>query len=172
MARAGTWHVEALTKTHERARFDCGRPELNRYLQQQARQDAEKRVAAPFVLVAVGSPDVLGFFTLCAASIAVAEIPATAARKLPRYPQLPVILLGRLAVDQRLQGQGQGEFLLMDALRRSHETAAQIGAMAVVVDAKDDEAERFYLGYGFIRLQAERARLFLPMGTIDGLFAG
>ena len=96
----------------------------------------------------------IGFFTLCAASMAVSELPPELARKLPRYPQLPVILLGRLACDLRIRGQGQGEFLLMDALRRSRETAGQIGAMAVVVDAKDAGAEDLYLHYGFIRLQA------------------
>ncbi|MBS0443742.1 MAG: GNAT family N-acetyltransferase [Proteobacteria bacterium] len=170
MASPAAYRIEALGKGHDRSHFDCGKPELNRYLRQQARQDADKRVAAPFVLVAGDGDEVFGFFTLCAASIAVAELPAELARKLPRYPNLPVILLGRLACDQRLKGKGQGEFLLMDALRRSRETAGQIGAMAVVVDAKDPEAEGFYLHYGFIRLQTQQARLFLPMQAVDRLF--
>lgn len=165
------YRVEQLTKAHERNQFDCGTPELNRYLQQQARQDIERRVAATFVLIAEGSPEVFGFFSLCASSIQVAELPLAMSKKLPRYPELPVILLGRLAVDIRLRGVGKGQFLLLDALRRSGETAAQIGALAVVVEAKDECAANFYRHFGFESLQTERRRLFLTMRTIDQLFA-
>jgi predicted GNAT family N-acyltransferase len=165
-----SWRVLPLQKVHERQTFTCGSPALDRYLQNQARQDSEKRVAAVFALVQPPASQVLGYYTLSASTIYANEVPPELARKLPRYPQLPVTLLGRLAVDQRLKGQGMGEFLLMDALRRSLQAAAGIAAMAVVVDAKDALAADFYQHFGFIPLNLSTSRLFLPMATIASLF--
>lgn len=85
----------------------------------------------------------LAYYTLSASTVDASELPDALTKKLPRYPQLPVTLLGRLAVDQSMKGRGMGEFLLMDALRRSLEAAASIAAMAVLVDAKDAAAEAF-----------------------------
>jgi hypothetical protein len=164
-------HVCPLEKAHDRESFDCGNEDLNRYLREQARQDAEKRVAAPFVLTQPGSPRVLGFYTLSASIIPVDELPPDLMKRLPRYGQLPVTLLGRLAVDRSVGGQDVGEFLLVDALRRSLETAQQIAAMAVIVDAKDERAESFYRHFDFQPFQQTPLRLFLPMGQIAKLFA-
>ena len=164
------YQVEALGKRHERGGFSCGSGALDRYLQQQARQDADKRVAAPFVLVEPPSTRVLGYYTLSASVIQAKELPDDLASKLPRYPQLPVTLLGRLAVDLTLKNRGIGQFLLMDALWRCLGAATQIAAMAVLVDAKDQAAEAFYSHFGFIPLQQQPARLFLPMKTVAGLF--
>ena len=164
------YQVEALDKRHERGGFSCGSGALDRYLQQQARQDADKRVAAPFVLVEPPSTRVLGYYTLSASVIQAKELPDDLAGKLPRYPQLPVTLLGRLAVDLTLKNRGIGQFLLMDALWRCLGAATQIAAMAVLVDAKDQAAEAFYAHFGFIPLQQQPARLFLPMKTVAGLF--
>ena len=143
---------------------------MDRYLQQQARQDAEKRVAVPFVLVEPPAAKVLGYYTLSASVITADALPAELAKKLPRYPRLPVSLLGRLAVDQTQKGKGLGEFLLMDALHRCLDAAAEIAAMAVIVDAKDDGAAAFYARYGFLSLQQQPSRLFLPMKTVADLF--
>jgi GNAT superfamily N-acetyltransferase len=174
--KATPYRVDPLGKTHDRAIFSCGTAALDRYLQQQARQDAEKSVAAPFVLTVPPAPRVLGYYTLSASLVNVSELPETLTKKLPRNPQLPVTLLGRLAVDDSMKGKRLGEFLLMDALHRSLQAAAQIAAMAVVVDAKDDAAEAFYRHYGFIALQQQQQqqtqRLFLPMKTVAGLFDG
>jgi predicted GNAT family N-acyltransferase len=98
-----------------------------------------------------------------------ADLPDDLARTLPRYPQLPVTLLGRLAVDESTKGQGLGEHLLLDALHRSLAHAEQIAAIAVVVDAKDENAGSFYRHYGFIPLQAQPSRLFVPMRSIAQL---
>ncbi len=163
--------IVPLAKAHDRDSFACGSEPLDRYLQRQARQDAEKRVAAPFVVVEPPSSRVLGYYTLSASLIAVDALPPELAKKLPRYPQLPVTLLGRLAVDQGHRGKGLGEFLLMDALHRSLVAAAEIAAMAVIVDAKDEKAVAFYRRYGFIPLQRQPARLFLSMSTLAGLFS-
>jgi GNAT superfamily N-acetyltransferase len=162
--------VVPLTKAHDRAGFDCDNPELNRYLRQQARQDAERHVAAPFVLVQPGSNAVFGYYTLSASVIAMAELSPELMRKLPRYGQLPVILLGRLAVDAHAKGQGVGEFLLVDALRRSWQHARQLGAMAVTVDAKDAQAESFYRYFNFLPYQLTPLRLYLPMRHVAQLF--
>jgi len=164
------WRIEALQKNHNRQTFSCDHPALDRYLQQQARQDGEKRVAAVFVLVQPPACQVLGYYTLSASTLNAKEVPPELVRKLPRYPQLPVTLLGRLAVDQQLKGQGMGQFLLMDALHRSLQAAAGIAAMAVVVDAKDALAAAFYQHFGFIPLNLSASRLFLPMATIATLF--
>jgi len=163
-------HISPLEKAHERKSFDCGREDLNRYLREQARQDAEKRVAAPFVLTQPDDPEVLGFYTLSSSIIPVDELPPELMKRLPRYGQLPVTLLGRLAVDCRARGLGVGEFLLVDALRRSLEAAQQIAAMAVVVDAKDERAESFYRDFDFPPFQRTPLRLFLPMAQIAKLF--
>jgi GNAT superfamily N-acetyltransferase len=167
---ATTHRIEALAKNHDRTTFDCGSAALDRYLQQQARQDADKRVAAPFVMVEPPAAQVLGYYTLSASILDGDELPADLVKKLPRYPQLPVTLLGRLAVDRRLKGQGIGEFLLLDALHRCLDAAADIAAMAVVVDAKDEAAAAFCRHFGFASLQATPARLYLSMKKVEALF--
>lgn len=168
--KATPYRVDPIGKTHDRTIFSCGTAALDRYLQQQARQDAEKSVAAPFVLTAPPEPQVLGYYTLSASLVNVSELPEALTKKLPRYPQLPVTLLGRLAVDDSMKGKGRGQFLLMDAMHRSLQAAANIAAMALVVDAKDDAAKAFYRHYGFIALQQQPGRLFLSMTTVAGLF--
>jgi hypothetical protein len=131
------YRVEALDRRHDRDRFTCGAQALDRYLHRQARQDADKRVAAPFVLVQPPSSRVLGCCTLSASVICADDLPEELSRKLPRHPQLPVTLLGRLAIDTALMGQRMGQFLLMDALWRSFGAAAQIAAMAVVIGKRE-----------------------------------
>jgi GNAT superfamily N-acetyltransferase len=164
------WSVEPLQKTHGREAFSCGHIALDRYLQHQARQDAQSQVAAVFVAVRPPDSTVLGFYSLSASSINASDLPPELAKKLPRYPHLPVTLLGRLAIDQPYKGQGLGQFLLLDALYRSLQAAATIAAMAVVVDAKDAAAAAFYEHYGFMPLSASEGRMFLPMKTVAALF--
>lgn len=163
------WQIEALAKRHERAGFTCGIEALDRYLHQQARQDADKHVAAPFVLTEPPSAEVLGYYTLSASLVDVKDVAADLAKKLPRYPQLPVTLVGRLAVHAGLKGQGAGALLLMDALHRSLAHATEIAAMAVVVDAKDETAMAFYRHFSFQPLQRDARRLYLPMKTVAAL---
>jgi len=161
--------VEPLGRQHDRTAFYCGADALDRYLKQQARQDADKRVAAPFVAVNPPNTHVLGYYTLSASVVTLTDLPDELTRKLPRYPQLPVTLLGRLAVDQSARGQRLGEHLLLDALHRSLTHADEIAAMAVVVDAKDENAAAFYRHYEFIPLQAQPRRLYVPMRVVAQL---
>lgn len=165
------YRIEALDRKHDRKAFACGIEALDRYIREQARQDARRRVAAPFVLCEGESHAVLGYYTLSALSIDVGNWPEEVARKLPRYPVVPATLLGRLAVDRRLHGQGMGEYLLMDALRRALEASHEVASVAVVVDAKNEAALAFYRRYDFIPFPDVPNRLFLPMGTIEPLFA-
>jgi ribosomal protein S18 acetylase RimI-like enzyme len=164
--------VEPLAAAHDRAAFRCGVEALDRYLRAQATQDVAKRVAAAFVLTEPPAPPVLGFYTLAAASVLLRDLPTATAKRLPKYPYVPATLLGRLAVDQRTRGRGYGELLLLDALARSLAASATIGAAAVLVDAKDDAARRFYERYGFERLSEQPQRLFLPMRTVAALGLG
>jgi predicted N-acetyltransferase YhbS len=150
--------------------FSCGKPELDRYLREQATQDARRKFAAPFVAVADGSATVVGYYTLSALSVVMGDLPAEVVRKLPRYPEVPVTLLGRLAVDTHHQGRGLGEHLLMDGLSRSLATSAHVASFAVVVDAIDEEACAFYRHFEFLPFPDQPRRLFLPMRAIGGLF--
>lgn len=165
------WLIQPLGNHHNRSGFSCGKEALDRYLKQQASQDARRRVAAPFVLVSNSDrKSILGYYTLSASSMNLRDLPPETAKKLPSYPLVPVTLLGRLAVNKPCQGQGAGEFLLVDALKKSYAQSSIIGAVAVVVDAIDEQAAKFYLHFGFQPFVDNQNRLFLPMKTISILF--
>ena len=159
--------IEPLGKKHNRAAFCCGVDQLDDYFQKQAGQDARKRIAAPFVLVEKSSGFIAGYYTLSSTSIKLGELPGEITKKLPKYPQLPATLLGRLAIDQNHRQKGLGEMLLMDALYRSLQN--EIATLAVVVEAKDDKARSFYEHYQFICFPDYSHRLFLMMETIAKL---
>lgn len=160
------FRVAPLDPEHDRAGFDCGSDPLTRYLRQQASQDMRRRVAACFVALQ-GDNRVAGFYTLAAASVLLADLPAAMAKKLPRYPMVPAVRMGRLAVDQAFKGQGLGGALLADALARC--ARAEIAAHALVVDAKDEGAAAFYRHHGFQPLPDSPMTLFLPLSTVQGL---
>ena len=162
--------IQPLGARHNRAAFSCGIEALDHYLHKQAGQDLRKRAAVPFVLTDDGKT-IAGYYTLSQFAVELDEIPEHVARKLPKYPMVSATLLGRLAISTAYQGQRLGEVLLMDALRRSLELSKQVASAAVVVDAKDDSAVSFYKKYGFLDLPKVQRRLFLPMGTVEQLFA-
>lgn len=160
--------IQPLNAEHNRSDFDCGIEALNRYLKQQASQDVRRRIAAVFVLIDQDFGRVAGHHTLAATTIRLTELPSEIAKKLPKYPLVSAILLGRLAIDQSYHRQGLGSFLLIDALWRC--VKSEITAMAVVVDAKDDTARAFYEHHQFIPFPDQPQRLYLPMTTIAKLF--
>jgi GNAT superfamily N-acetyltransferase len=159
--------VEALGSHHDRSTFECGVEPLDRYFRTQAGQDARKNMAAPFVLA---PPDgtIAGYYTLSSTSVRLADLPEQMVRKLPRYPLAPGTLLGRLAVDRRQQGKGYGRFLLADALYRSAQS--EIASFALIVDAKDESARRFYERESFLPFLDQPMKLFRPMADIRKLF--
>lgn len=165
MSRA-PFRVAPLDATHDRSAFDCDSPTLNRYLREQASQDMRRRVAACFVAL-TDEGRIAGYYTLASASLWLADLPPGTAKKLPRYPTVPAVRMGRLAVDRRFQGQGLGGALLADALARA--VRAEIAAYALTVDAKDETAAAFYRHHGFIALPETPLTLFLPLAAVRPL---
>ena len=149
------YRIERLAD-HDRKSFASGSETLDRYFRDTASQDARRRIATCFV--AVGRQgDVAGFYTLAATSVMLDGLPIARAKKLPRYPLVPAILLGRLAVAKSHQGKRLGGALVADALIRA--ASGDIAAHLMVVDAKDETAARFYEHLEFTRLADDGLRL-------------
>lgn len=155
------FRIEPLVGHHDRLGFFSGSAALDRYFREQAAQDVKRRVVTCFVAVGVETEEVAGFYTLSAASVALAALAPEIVKKLPRYPVVPAALLGRLAVATSHQGQGLGAALLGDALLRT--ARVELGVFAMLVDAKDDAAQRFYEHHGFALLRGESRRSCLPI---------
>ena len=159
--------MELLSPPHNREAFDCGVPVLNSYLQKLARQEMERRAAIPYVLVPSDNPtEIVGFYTLSSTAIRLQDLPDDLVKRLPRYPTVPATLIGRFAIHQAHHGKRLGERLLIDALKRSLDASETVGAVAVIVDAKDYKGAEFYERYGFKRFTDSPFRLFIPMKTI------
>lgn len=159
---------EPLGNEHDRTQFDCGVSVFSDYLAKFAKQDVKRKASAVFVLVERAEPKrVIGFYTLCASSVALAELPEEVTRKLPRYPEIPAILVGRLARD--VNHPGTGSLLLADAITRCVRVASEIAASLIVVDSKGEAATRFYEKFGLISLPKLPDRMFLPMQTAEKL---
>lgn len=156
--------IELLDRqAHDREAFACGVAVLDAYLKKQASQDSKRNIARVYVLIQLGSRDVVGYYTLSAASIEPAMLPAHITRRLPRYDTFPALLIGRLAVDLRHRGHRLGEYLLLDALHRCLTLSQDVGAMAVRVDAKDEAIAQFYERYGFQRFEDRPLSLYMPI---------
>jgi predicted GNAT family N-acyltransferase len=166
---AHNFKIEPLGKSHERAAFSCGKDSLDQYLKNQAGQAADKNLAAVFILTPDGKK-IAGYYTLSSYTVKLDEIPEELARRLTRMQEVPATLLGRLARSTDLRGQGIGEILLVDALRKALQNSTHVASWAVVVDAKDEEAAVFYKRYGFIPFPTKPNRLFLPMNSINKMF--
>ena len=160
---AAPFRLAPLGAEHDRAAFKSSALPLNRYLHEQATQDIRRRVSACFVAVA-GDSCIAGYYTLASASVPLSDLPAASIKKLPRYPTVPAVRMGRLAVDNQFKSQGLGSALLADALHRA--ASAEIAAYALVVDAKDETAAAFYRHHGFIALPQTPLTLFLPLANI------
>ncbi|TWT86719.1 Acetyltransferase (GNAT) family protein [Pseudobythopirellula maris] len=156
------FRLELLAR-HDRTAFDCGVPELNAYFHTRVGQDVKRHYATCFVAVDKQDERVAGYYTLSMGSVGLGDLPESLVKKLPRYPQAPVARLGRLAVDLNFQGQKLGGVLLADAVCRVAQS--EVAAYAVVVDAKDISATRFYEHFGFLKLGRDPRTLFLPLST-------
>jgi ribosomal protein S18 acetylase RimI-like enzyme len=149
---------------HDRAAFNSDSQPLNLYLREQVSQDIRRRLAACFVALAYGQR-ISGYYTLASASLLLADLPASTGKKLPRYPTVPAVRMGRLAVDQAFKGQGLGGALLGDALLRA--ARSEFAAFALMVNAKDEAAAAFYQHHGFLALPDSRLTMFLPLATVQ-----
>ncbi|GAA5507572.1 GNAT family N-acetyltransferase [Novipirellula caenicola] len=163
------WTVEPFErKSHDRTGFDCGVEVLNDWLATKISQYEKRDLARTYVLVEDGSVTIRGYYALSNHTVVFEALPDDQAKGLPQI-DIPVVLLGRLAVDKNAHGEGLGEFLLMDALRRAEYLAARIGIQAVEVEAINDHAKQFYLKYGFTPLEDDPQNLFLPVKVIRKL---
>ncbi len=161
--------IELLDKKHNRENFDCGKELLTNYLRTQAGKDIKRKLSACFVLSENGT-GIQGYYTLSYNSISLNSFPEHIQKKLPKsYNAVPTTLLGRLAIDKKHQGQGLGKILLIDALKRCYEISKEIGSFAVVVDPIDEEAEKFYKKYDFIKLPTSQ-KMFIAAKTLQELF--
>ena len=162
----GPFSVVPLDFDTDRSGFECGVEPLDRYFKTQVSQDIKRRVTACFTALD-SSGRVAGYYTLASASILLTDLSESLAKKLPRYPNVPAVRMGRLAVDQDFKGKGLGAALLADALRRA--VMAEIAAYAFVVDAKDESAAEFYAHHGFRATADNPLFLYLPLATVKDL---
>ena len=161
------WHEEPINKTHDRDAFDCGEDVLNEFLRRYARKSHELGGAKTFL--AIDDADnkiILGFYSLSPASVAYARTPEIVRRGLARH-DVPGFRLARLAVDRRVQGQGLGGQLLLTAGRRCLRAAAEVGGIALVIDAKNDRVAAWYASYAAVPLLDAPLTLLLPLTTIE-----
>jgi ribosomal protein S18 acetylase RimI-like enzyme len=156
--------VEILGPQHNRAAFSSGVEPLDRYFREQVTQDVRRHITACYVAVETATGKVAGYYTLSAAGVLLADLPERLARRLPRYPSVPVARLGRLAVDQAYRGRQLGAALLWDAAARA--MRSEIAVYALVVDAKDDQAEAFYRHHGFVAFGTVPRQLVLPLTNL------
>ena len=163
--------IEPLAKYHNREEFSCGDEELDRYFKIVASQDRKRNIAVPYVVVNLENSQIIGYYTLSMTSIYLGELPNSIAKNLPKYPLIGVTLIGRLAVDNNYQGMGWGKLLVMDALYKSLEASKQVASFAVVVDAIDERAVKFYQRFDFQAFPEQPFKLFRTMKNIAQAFA-
>ena len=160
------WREEPIARRHDRKGFDCGSQELNAYLERYARQNHETGGAKTFVAVLLTKPaQVLGYYSISPGSIEFARVPSELTRKLGRY-EVPVFRLTRLAVSRSLQKRGLGGELLLAAGTRSLAVAAEVGGVALAIDAKDAQTASWYKRFGAIGLLDDPLKLILPLTVI------
>ena len=163
--------TKKLQRRHDKAAFSCDAPRLDKWFQRQSGQDDRADFTRVFVMLdEKESNKILGFYSLSTISIDASLMPEKSKKKLPRYAEVPAVLIGRLAVSKDQQGKGLGKLLLFDALARLFSIKETLGYHAVIVDAKDQTAADFYMNYSFIQFPDKPDRLFLPLKTIASLF--
>lgn len=151
---------------HDRAGFDCGVPALNDYLLRFADQHRRRGITSAFVLVDSDAPaKILGYYTLSAAEVDVADLGDADRKRLPRYP-VPCFRMGRMATAADRRGQGIGRLLMGCAVDRCLKAREQVAAYALIVDAKDAQARSFYEHYGFTAFAGQPLTLYLPLGRV------
>ena len=159
--------VEPLSTKHRRDAFSCGVTPLDRYFREQVSQDVRRRITSCFVALERASARVAGYYTLAATGVALESLPESLRKKLPRYPTVPAVRMGRLAVAMDFKGRGLGAALLADALART--AGSDIAAYAMIVDAKDNAAAAFYQHHLFSPFNTNPLMLYLPLSGLGKL---
>jgi GNAT superfamily N-acetyltransferase len=155
--------IELLNDSHDRAGFSCGVPALDRYFQTQVTQDIRRLIAGCYVAIARDGGELAGYYTIAASSIPLPDLAANIAKKLPRYPLVPCVRVGRLAVAAKMRGKGIGSIMLADAVHRA--LVSEITAFAMIVDAKDETASAFYRHHGFSPYESQPLSLHSPLAS-------
>lgn len=171
MAEGSGWEFVPLSRTHVRAGFDCGEPALDEFLERYARQNQDRGISRTYVATRPGEPRVVGYFTLSTGAVEIRDMPEAERRRLPKHP-VPVVHLGRLAVDRMERGRGLGEALLVEALRTAVRVSETVGGFAVEVVAKSESSRAFFGKYGFVSLQDDPFHLYLPMKSVRRVLTG
>jgi GNAT superfamily N-acetyltransferase len=149
---------------HDRKLFTCGVAALDDYLQRFAVQQSKKGVSIVRVLIDSSAPEaVLGYYSLSATQVEADQFDERTRQQLPRYP-VPCFRMGRLAVNAAHHGQGLGKVLIGCAVERCLAAKNHVAAYALIVDAKDVQAKKFYEHYGFHACRDNPLSLYLPLG--------
>jgi len=157
------FRIEALS-SQDRASFRCGNDRIDKYFREIVTQDIKRGYVKCFVAVEVETDRLAGFYTLTANGILLTEIPDDLRKKMPRYPTVPVVLISWLGRHVDFKGHGLGEVLMFDAIKAV--ATAVIGSHAIIVDAIDDDAMKFYSSYGFVSLSPDSPRrMFIAVAT-------
>jgi ribosomal protein S18 acetylase RimI-like enzyme len=162
------FRLARLGDAHDRSSFDCGDEALDRYVRTQVTQDIRRHIANCFVAVESATGRLAAYYTLSAGSVPFTDLPVEESRRLPRYPTVPAVRMGRLAVDRKFQGAGLGAAMLADATARALQ--ADVAAFMLVVDAKNERAVSFYQRHGFRSIAGSPRTLFLPLATARKVF--
>ncbi|MDM7884293.1 GNAT family N-acetyltransferase [Curtobacterium sp. RHCKG23] len=159
----------AVTEHDDTSTFDCGRPSLTSWLQVRAIRNEAGGASRTFVSIDDETGRIAGYYCLAASSLRAGEAPDALRRNMP--DPIPVVLIGRLAVDVHFQGLGLGASLLQDALVKSIEASRLVGARAIIVYALDDDAVRFYERFGFVLIPETARCLFLLLTDAEATVA-
>ena len=168
MSRQSLTPPEKLREDHDLSRFQCGEPALDDWLRRRALQNEESGASRTYV-VCIG-PRVLGYYALAVGAVAHAGAPGRIRRNMP--DPVPVMILGRLAVDLELHGHGLGQGLLRDALLRTLQAADIAGIRAILVHAISSAAQRFYERHGFVRSPIDPMMLMIPLADVARELSG
>ena len=165
-----TRFVSEALANHQRAAFRSGHDRIDRSFHQTVSQDVKRSYAACYLLIERSTGKIVGFYTLSAQSIPLNDVAHELAKKLPRYPSVPVVLIGWMGRDLAFRGTGVGSMLLYDAIQRV--VKAPVGVYAICADAIDENAVAFYRKHQFQPLLSRPPTLFLPMKTALALVEG
>jgi len=155
-------------KKYDRTKFDCGVETLNKYIKEQVSTQVKIKSAACFLAISEDD-QIVGYYTVSASSMPLKDLSEELRKKMPRYPSVPVFLIGRLAIDKLFKGKGLGGGLLIEALLKCLELSEEVGACAVVVDVNNDEAKQFYQKYDFKAFEDNPNSMYIPMSEIKEL---
>ncbi len=152
-------------------RFDCGDDSLNAFLVEQLGRQHEMEILKAYVMKAKDGPKILGYYTLSGSCFERESFPSKSQQKKIPYKNTPSITLGRLAIDNSMQGKGYGDLLVTHAMRVVYQASMAVGIHGLFVDALNDRAKSFYQHLGFIALTGNNSNsLFYPTKSIKSLF--